>query len=164
MADAELPPELRGALRELEERLGSSLTDAHDGHARWELYRAALATDAARPALLAAVTAEPDGALASGVVGEVLERVARGERDAWVQALAPSVRAFSERRARELGALEDLRSRAIAAERVPELIDGWSDWLQSRIVTDAPDEAVLRVLAASGRTQRIRRAAAEALG
>lgn len=163
MADAELPPELRGALRQLEEHLGRSLTDAHDGHARWELYRATLATDAARPALLAAVTAEPDGALASGVVGEVLERVPRGERDAWVRALAPEVRAFSERRARELGVLEDLRSGAMAPDRVPELIDGWSDWLQSRIVADVPDEAVLRVLAASGRTKRIRRTAAEAV-
>ncbi|MGI5480556.1 hypothetical protein [Streptomyces lavendofoliae] len=164
MADAEPCAELRGPLRQLEEHLGTSLSDASDGHARWELYRAALGSDAARPALLAAVTAEPDGALASGVVGEVLERLPRPEREAWVQALAPEVREFSERRARELATLEDLRSGALAPDRVPELIDTWSDWLQLRLATESGDETVLRALAASGRTKRIRRTAGESLG
>lgn len=164
MADAEPPAELRDALRLLEEHLGRSRSDASDGHARWELYRAALESDTARPALLAAVAAEPDGALASGVVGEALERLPRSERGAWVEALAPEVRAFGERRARELATLEDLRSGAVAAEGVPEMIDGWSDWLQLRAATEAGDGAVLRALAASGRTKRIRRTAAEALG
>ncbi|UYQ65828.1 hypothetical protein [Streptomyces peucetius] len=164
MADAELSPELRDALRVLEDHLGKPLPDAHDSHARWELYRAALATDTARAALLGAVRAEPDGALASGVVGEALERLPRTERETWIRSLAPEVRAFSERRARELCALEDLRSGALAPGRVPELIDTWSDWLQLRIVTEAPDETVLRALAVSGRTKRIRRKAAEALG
>lgn len=165
MPDAEPPPPaLRQALKELEERLGRSLTDASDGHARWELYRAALGSAAARPALLAAVTAEPDGALASGVVGEVLERLPRAERDTWVRVLPPAVRGFSERRARELAALEDLRTGALAPDRVPELVDGWSDWLQLRVAGEVRDATALRAVAASGRTKRIRRTATEALG
>lgn len=114
MVDADVSPELREALRGLEDRLGRTVTDVNDGHARWELYRAALASDAARPGLLAAVVAESDGALASGVVGEALERVPRADRNIWVEALSPAVRAFSERRARELGLLEDLRAGAAA--------------------------------------------------
>ncbi|MFJ8074742.1 hypothetical protein ACIQ7Q_12625 [Streptomyces sp. NPDC096176] len=168
MSDAELPPELppelRDALRRVAEHLGRPLSHAPDGHARWELYRAALGSDTVRPALLEAVAAEPDGALASGVVGEALERLPRAERDTWVQALAPDVRAFCERRAGELATLEDLRSGALAPGRVPELIDTWSDWLQLRIITEAPDETALRALATTGRTKRIRRTATEALG
>ncbi|MER6523384.1 MULTISPECIES: hypothetical protein [unclassified Streptomyces] len=166
MANAEVTPELRHALRQLEERVGTTVSDVTDGHARWELYRAALASDTARPGLLAAVTAEADGALASAVVGEALERVPRADRETWVQALAPSVRAFSERRARELGILEELRSRAEAPTLGTELVDGWSewsDWLQLRIGAEVSEPSVLRVLAESGRTKRIRRTATEAL-
>lgn len=164
MVDAEVPPELRDAVGRLEGLVGTTVSDLTDGHARWELYRAALASDAARPGLLAAVVAEPDGALASAVVGEALERVPRDDREAWVLALAPSVRAFSERRARELGILEDLRSGAEAPVLDAELIGGWSDWLQLRIVAEVSDVSVLRALAESGRTKRIRRTAAESLG
>ncbi|WP_406062270.1 hypothetical protein OG462_29740 [Streptomyces sp. NBC_01077] len=164
MVDADVSPELREALRGLEDRLGRTVTDVNDGHARWELYRAALASDAARPGLLAAVVAESDGALASGVVGEALERVPRADRNIWVEALSPAVRAFSERRARELGLLEDLRAGAAAPAPDSGSVAGWSDWLQLRIAAEVSDGAVLRLLAESGRTKRIRRAAAEALG
>ncbi|MEU3477586.1 hypothetical protein ACI2LO_25010 [Streptomyces sp. NPDC033754] len=164
MADAETPPALRDAVRRLAALADRAVPDMTDGHARWELYRAALASDAARPGLLAAVAAETDGALASAVVGEALERVPRGDREAWVQALAPLVRAFSERRAHELGTLEDLRSGSTVQAPAPELVDSWSDWLQLRIAAEVSDSSVLRVLAESGRTKRIRRAAAEALG
>ncbi|MCX4983548.1 hypothetical protein [Streptomyces sp. NBC_00572] len=163
MADADVSPELREALRGLEDRLGTTVTDVTDGHARWELYRAALASDAARPGLLAAVVAESDGALASGVVGDALERVPRADRNVWVEALSPSVRAFSERRARELGVLEDLRSGAAPAPDAGSVAD-WSDWLQLRIAAEVSDGAVLRLLAESGRTKRIRRTATESLG
>lgn len=162
--DAEVSPGLRDAVRRLEALTGRVVRDVTDGHARWELYRAALASDAARPGLLAAVVVEPDGAVASAAVGEVLEWVPRADRDVWVRALAPSVRAFSERRARELGVLEDLRSGAGVRELGPGLPDGWSDWLQLRIGAEVSDPSVLRLLAASGRTRRIRRTAAEALG
>ncbi|CAM5400659.1 hypothetical protein [Streptomyces narbonensis] len=164
MADAEIPRELRDAVRRLEGLVGTAVSDVTDSHARWELYRAALASDDARPGLLSAVVAEPDDALASAVVGEALQLVPRADRETWVQALAPSVRAFSERRARELGTLEDLRSGAEVPTPGPELVGGWSDWLQLRIVAEAPNASVLRILAESGRTKRIRRAAAGALG
>ncbi|MFI1713154.1 hypothetical protein [Streptomyces litmocidini] len=159
-----MSPALRDAVRRLEALTGTAVLDPANGHSRWELYRVALASDAARPALLAAVVAETDAALASGVVGEALERVPRTERDAWVQALAPAVRAFSARRTLELGILEDLRSGPGVREFGPELIDGWSDWLQLRIATEVSDPSVLRALAESGRTKRIRRAASVALG
>ncbi|MFH8627730.1 hypothetical protein ACH4A8_38585 [Streptomyces vietnamensis] len=164
MADADVSPALRDAVRRLEVLTGTAVPDVADGHARWELYRAALASDAARPALLAAVESENDAALASGVVGEALERLPRTDRETWVQALDPSVRAFSARRAQELGTLEDLRSGAGVREFGPELVDGWSDWLQLRIAAEVSDPSVLRALAGSGRTKRIRRAASEALG
>ncbi|MFE5735490.1 hypothetical protein ACFQ7A_31905 [Streptomyces sp. NPDC056528] len=163
MADADVPPELRDAVRLLETLTGSVVLDVADSHARWELYGAALTSNAARPALLDAVVSETDAALASGVVGEALERVPRADRETWVRALAPSVRAFSARRAHELGILEDLRSGTGAGEPGPELVDGWSDWLQLRITTEVSDPSVLRVLAKSGRTKRIRRAAEVAL-
>ncbi|WP_395363638.1 hypothetical protein ACHGLA_25505 [Streptomyces sp. YH02] len=164
MADAEVSPELRDAVRRLEALTGRVVTDVTDGHARWELYRAALASDAARPVLLAAVVAESDATLASGVVGEALERVPRADRATWVEALAPSVRAFSVRRAHELGTLEDLRSGAGVKEFGPELVDGWSDWLQLRIAAEVSNPSVLRALAGAGRTKRIRQAASVALG
>lgn len=164
MAHAEVSPELRDAVRRLEALTGRTVADVADGHARWELYRAALASDAARPGLPAAVMAEADAVLASGVVGEALARVPRADRETWVRSLAPSVRAFSERRACELGTLEDLRSGAEVQALGPELVDGWSDWLQLRIAAEVSDVSVLRLLADSGRTKRIRRTAAEALG
>ncbi|MFD0152174.1 hypothetical protein ACWGQ4_32395 [Streptomyces sp. NPDC055721] len=164
MADAEMALTLRDAVRRLAGLVGRAVPDMTDGHARWELYRAALASDTARPGLLAAVAAEADGALASAVVGEAMELVPRADREAWVQALAPSVRAFNERRAHELGTLEDLRSRSTVQAPAPELVDSWSDWLQLRIAAEVSDPSVLQVLAESGRTKRIRRAATEALG
>ncbi|MER6474921.1 hypothetical protein [Streptomyces filamentosus] len=148
----------------METLTGWRVSEVTDGHARWELYQAALASDTARPALLAAITREPDGALASGVVGAVLERVPRAERGAWVEALAPAARAFCARRADELEVLEHLRAGSLAPEPDPALVEGWSDWLQLRIAAEVSDPAVLRALAEAGRTKRIRRAAAEALG
>ncbi|MEU6059874.1 hypothetical protein [Streptomyces sp. NPDC047097] len=167
MTDADTPvppctPELRQALRDLAQELGTPLPPGpDDGHARWELYRAALRSETARPLLPAAVRAEPDGALASGVIGEALERLPRPERDTWVAALPPAVRAFSERRARELATLEDLR--AGTPVQVPDVSD-WSDWLQLRAATEVRHPEVLSALAASGRTKRIRRTARESLG
>ncbi|WP_328343524.1 hypothetical protein OG873_29390 [Streptomyces violaceus] len=81
-------------------------------------------TPGALPLLFEAVSLEPDGPLASGVVGEVLERVPADERERWVRILDPSVRAFSERRARVLGVLESLRQGAVPADSVGDLIDG----------------------------------------
>ncbi|WP_328356743.1 hypothetical protein OG800_17415 [Streptomyces sp. NBC_00445] len=133
-----------------------------DGHDRWSLYRAALDTPAALPLLFDAVSLEPDGPLASGVVGDVLERVPEDEREQWVQLLPPGVRDFSARRARELGVLASLEQGGMPSDAVGEIIDGWSDWLQLRAVRAASDKEVLHVVSQKGRTKAIRRAATEA--
>jgi len=134
-----------------------------DGHDRWSLYRAALDTPGALPLLFEAVSLEPDGPLASAVVGEVLERVPGDERERWVGILPPAVRDFSARRARDLGVLESLQRGAVSADSVAELIDEWSDWLQGRAVRVTADQDVLRVVSRRGRTKRIRQAAVDAL-
>jgi hypothetical protein len=134
-----------------------------DGHARLSLYRVAMDTPAALPLLFEAVSLEPDGPLASGIVGDVLERVPGDEREQWVRALPPAVRAFSTQRARDLGVLESIKEGTVSAEAVNDLIDGWSDWLQRKAVEATPDQDILRILSQKGRTKRVRRSALEAL-
>ncbi|MDO0936707.1 hypothetical protein QQY66_35200 [Streptomyces sp. DG2A-72] len=162
---ADPAPALSEVLRQLAEVVGQYEAEAPftDGHDRWSLYRAALDTPAVLPLLFDAVSLEPDGPLASGVVGNVLERVPEDEREQWVQILPPNVRAFSARRARELGVLASLEEGGVPADAVGELIGGWSDWLQLRAVRATSDKEVLHVVSQMGRTKAIRRAATEAL-
>ncbi|RPF36343.1 hypothetical protein [Streptomyces sp. TLI_185] len=162
---ADPSPALGEALRHLARAVGRYEDDASyaDGHDRWALYRAAMDTPAALPFLFDAVSLEPDGPLASGVVGDVLERVPGDERERWVGILPPAVRGFSARRARDLGVLESLEQGAVPAAAVDDLIDGWSDWLQGRAVGATADQDVLRVVSRKGRTKRIRQAAVDAL-
>lgn len=159
-------PAWADALRQLAAAVGRSTAGASfkDGHDRWSLYRAALDTPAALPLLFKAVSLEQDGSLASGVVGEVLERVPADERERWVQILAPSLRGFSARRTLELGVLESLEQGTVPADAVGDLIDAWSDWLQLRAVHATSDEEILGVVFRKGRTKRIRQAAMETLG
>lgn len=158
-------PALGVVLRRLAQAVGrcEDIASFADGHDRWSLYHAAMDTPAALPLLFEAVSLEPDGPLASGVVGDVLERVPGNERERWVRTLPPAVRSFSERRARELGVLESFEQGALSAQAVDDLIDGWSDWLQSRAVRVTADTAVLRVVSQKGRPKRIRQAAVDAL-
>lgn len=162
---ADLSPALGEVLRQLALAVGRSEDSGSfaDGHDRWSLYRGAMDTPAALPLLFEAVSLEPDGPLASGVVGEVLERVPGEERERWVGILPPAVRGFSAGRARDLGVLESLERGAVPAETVEDLIDGWSDWLQSRAVRATADRDVLRVVSEKGRTERTRQAALDAL-
>ncbi len=162
---ADPSPALTEALRQLAQSVGRYEDDASfaDGHDRWSLYRVAMDTPAALPLLFEAVSLEPDGPLASGVVGDVLERVPGDERERWVRILPPTVRDFSARRARDLGVLESLEQGAMSAETVDDLIDGWSDWLQGRAVRVTADQDVLRVVSQKGRTKRTRQAAVDAL-
>ncbi|KAB2974857.1 MULTISPECIES: hypothetical protein [unclassified Streptomyces] len=156
---------LGGLLRQLAQAVGRPADEASfaDGHDRWSLYKVASDTPAALPLLFEAVSLEPDGPLASGVVGDVLERVPADERERWVQLLPPAVRDFSARRARELGVLESLEQGVMPSAAVEDAIDGWSDWLQGRVVGVTTDQDVLHVVARKGRTKRIRRAAMDAL-
>ncbi|WP_105970793.1 hypothetical protein [Streptomyces geranii] len=162
---ADPSPALGEVLRQLAQAVGRYEDDASfaDGHDRWSLYRVALDTPGALPLLFEAVSLEQDGPLASGVVGDVLERVPGDERERWVQSLPPAVRDFSARRARELGVLESIEEGSMSAAAVDDLIDGWSDWLQLRAVRVIADEGVLRVVSQRGRTKRIRQAALDAL-
>jgi hypothetical protein len=162
---AELSQALVEVLRQLSQAVGRAGDEVSfgDGHERWSLYRAAMDTSSALPLLFDAVSLEPDGPLASGVVGEVLERVPSDERERWVRILAPSVRDFSARRARELDVLESLAQGAVPADSVDDLIDSWSDWLQRRAVGATTDKAVLSVVSHKGRTKKVRQAAADAL-
>ncbi|WP_210587924.1 hypothetical protein [Streptomyces sp. GESEQ-35] len=162
---ADPSPALGEVLRQLARAVGRHEGDASfaDGHDRWSLYRVAMDTPTALPLLFEAVSLEPDGPLASGVVGDVLERVPGDERERWVRILPPAVRGFSERRARDLGTLDSLKQGAMSAEATDDLIDGWSDWLQWRAVRVTADQDVLRVVAQKGRTKRIRQAAVDAL-
>ncbi|MEV7130873.1 hypothetical protein [Streptomyces sp. NPDC093260] len=163
---ADPSPALPEVLTKLEQAVGRHEDGASyaDDHERWSLYRAATDTPAALPLLFQAVSLEPDGPLASGVVGDVLERVPRDERQRWIHLLAPAVRAFSERRAHDLGVLESLAQGTVSAEAVDELMASWSDWLQHRAVDATADQDVLRVVSRKGRTKKIRQAAANALG
>ncbi|MEU6229710.1 hypothetical protein [Streptomyces sp. NPDC047042] len=162
---ADPSPVLGEVLRRLAQVVGRYEDNAafDDGHDRWSLYRVAMDNPAALPVLFEAVSLERDGSLASGVVGGVLERVPADERERWVRILPTAVREFSARRARELGVLESLARGAMSAVDVDDLIDGWSDWLQLRAVRVIADEDVLRVVSQRGRTNRIRRAAADSL-
>jgi hypothetical protein len=164
MADAEIPLPLLDALRRLEALLGMTATpDFADGHVRWDLYRNAIEVPESLPVLLSAVSVEPDAALASGVVGAVLERVAPQERNAWVEALDASVRDFSARRVKELDALETIRSGSFPATQIPDVIDNWSNWLQLRAIAACDDKEILKMFSELGRTKRIRRTALESL-
>ncbi|MFI5674818.1 hypothetical protein [Streptomyces cellulosae] len=162
---ADPSPAIGEVLRQLAQAVGRYEDDASfaDGHDRWSLYRVAMDSPAALPLLFEAVSLEPDGPLASGVVGDVLERVPRDERERWIRALPPVVRDFSARRTRDLEVLESLKQGAVSAEAVDDLIDGWSDWLQLRAVRVTTDQDVLRVVSHKGRTKRTRRAAMDAL-
>ncbi|MFI6930713.1 hypothetical protein [Streptomyces sp. NPDC050287] len=162
---ADPSPALGELLRQLAQAVGHDEAGASftDGHERWSLYRAAMDTPAALSLLFEAVSLERDGPLASGVVGDVLERVPEDERRRWVEVLPPSVRDFPARRARELGVLASLERGAVPVAAVGGRIDGWSDWLQLRAVRATPDKEVLRVISEQGRTKKIRRAAADAL-
>nr|BFD87456.1 hypothetical protein StreXyl84_68570 [Streptomyces sp. Xyl84] len=161
---AEPSPALGEVLQQLARAVGRYGDDAScaDGHARWSLYHAVAGTPAALPLLFEAVALEPDGPVASAVVGDVLERVPEEERADWVRLLPTAVRGFSAQRVRELGVLESLERGSVPAEAVDDLVGGWSDWLQRRAVEVSADRDVLGVLARKGRTKRIRRSAVDA--
>ncbi|MEU3919445.1 hypothetical protein [Streptomyces sp. NPDC029004] len=164
MAEAEPTDPLLQSLRQLETVLGRSpVPDYTDGHARWDLYRVAIGVPEAYPILFRATCCERDTSLAAGVVGPLLERLAPEERNAWVQVLDPAVRGFSVRRVRELDVLEAVTSRNLTAHEAQAAIDGWSDWLQLRVIAASDDTDILRLLSELGRTKRIRNTALSAL-
>lgn len=128
--------------------------DARDEHQRWEVYQHALTRPGLEPQLLAATTREPDGAIAVGVVFEMLERLDPDETAPWIEAVPASHRDKVLNRARELVILRAcVPPDAVAAS---EAADTWSDWLQRRLVDDTASRDVLTLLQTHGRTRRVR--------
>ena len=128
--------------------------DARDEHQRWGVYRQALTRPDLVPQLLAATTDEPDGAIAVGVVFEMLERLDPDEAAPWIDAVPASHRDKVLDRARDLGVLRACVPPDSAASS--DAVDSWSDWLQRRLVHDTASRDVLVLLEAHGRTRRVR--------
>ncbi|MEU6340792.1 hypothetical protein ABZ883_07555 [Streptomyces sp. NPDC046977] len=127
-------------------------------HERWARYRLAMDDPARLPELFDAVAAEPDDAIALGIVLHALAHVPAAERPAWTDRLGTGrARAYATRRARELGVLESPSVSALLDD--PSAQDSWSDWLPLRLAASTQEPAVLHRLATAGRTNRIRRLA-----
>lgn len=128
--------------------------DARDEHQRWDAYRQALTRPDLLQQLLAATTDEPDGAIAVGVVFEMLERLDPDEAAPWIEAVPAPHRDKVLNRAHDLAILRACVSPDAVA--VSEAADTWSDWLQRRLVDDTASRDVLTLLETHGRTRRVR--------
>ena len=121
--------------------------DLTSEHGRWELYQGAFGS---LDLLRAALAHEPDTVLRTSVLLRVFELV--DDHGPWLD-LAPDD-AYAQRRSTEVGILR----RAMDLEQEEIDLPAWSDWLQLRLA-EVPAPTVLRVLAAEGRTKRVRRLA-----
>lgn len=132
---------------------------AVDEHARWELYRKALADVRHRPNVLRVLSLEPNTPLASATVVHALEVVSAREGPQWVSVLRGGPQHdFAGRRLRELSILLNLRDDPQATVLDTD-IDGWSQWLQLKVAEHAVGRSVLGRLAEVGSTKRVRRTA-----
>ncbi|MFJ8478076.1 hypothetical protein [Kitasatospora sp. NPDC094011] len=141
-----------------------------DEHVRLAHHRRALAGAAPQDAasVVARVLADPDPAMASGAVGEYLDRRAAGlltspEFPDWIRELTAAAAAdgFAVRRLREWALL---RAMTLGEPWEEERLRTASNWLQLRAAGTCPATACLTVLAEGGRTRRIRTLAAGRLG
>ncbi len=128
--------------------------DARDEHQRWDVYRQALARPGLEPQLLATTANEPDGAIAVGVVFEMLERLDPDAAAPWIEAVPASHRDKVLTRAGDLAILRACVPPDAAASS--DAVDSWSDWLQRRLVDDTASLGVLALLEVHGRTRRVR--------
>lgn len=128
--------------------------EARDEHQRWDVCRQVLTRPGLEPQLLAATADEPDGAIAVGVVFEMLERLDPNEAAPWIEAVPASHRDKVLNRAGDLAILRAcVPPDATAAS---DAVDSWSDWLQRRLVDDTASPDVLALLEVHGRTRRVR--------
>ncbi|MFE5669655.1 hypothetical protein ACFQ7W_37745 [Streptomyces niveus] len=151
------------AFEHLAEALRTDPIDESDEHARWAIYRAAVADEALLGLLYEALKDERESSLASAVVVLVLERTERSRHAEWIDILGDEHRGFSDRRSAELGILEDLMSERIPMVMVRDSLGEWSDWLQLKIAESVRISDVLEFVSREGRTKRIRRIASESL-
>lgn len=134
-----------------------------DEHARWDLYRTALAVADQRVAVLAVLPVDPNPPLVSAAVLRALELVSVDEREAWLGVLPPGPQhAYAQRRAVELGVLQGLVD-DIDAQVDEDDARSWSQWLQVRLAGGAVSRKVLVVLSEVGDTKRIRNQARQRL-
>ena len=132
--------------------------DASDEHERFRLYEAALTEGDLVDEVIRAVAEEPDAALQETVFAKLLEAVPGGERQRVLSASSGSP--FLDRRASELDLLETLQAKPGLTATEEEAVTEGSDWLQRNLAERALHAPTLEFLSRSGRTKRIRAAAA----
>jgi len=153
----------RKVLTRIADVVGEHAADMTTDHGRWHLYQSAMNSPAAYELLRQSVALEEDRALAVSVVLRMLEQVVDEQQADWISQLAPDNRAFSERRAFELGILRKARIGALSEAEIAVGLEAWTDWLQFRLVDVVVGRANLVILSMKGRTKRIRNAAAARL-
>lgn len=151
--------------------LAAAVTTADAGHEagacpdgyRAHVYYDAIDRPEAHEVLWAALCAETDRGLVGEVVVGALERVPPSDAARWLGLIDPSSSRYeyAVRRAAELAVLEAVTTRGARPALSP--VSEWSDWLQRRAAEQAASEDVMRALAESGRTRRVRAVAVERL-
>ena len=135
---------------------------AIDEHQRYELYREALAgsTPNRERELMAIVLADPDTAMRDSAIVAHIDRSAAPRTDiADFMQWYGSVRDLLDRSpfARRRGEDWLIVKEAESGDDMQNLdVENWSDWLQRKLSEETPSLNVLRSLAESGRSRRIR--------
>ena len=152
-----MPSQFEQALELLAERMAES-GELESGHVRWAIYCRAMDCPEEWPNLLTVVQLEPDPAISSSVVIQMLDRVPLEQREDYVKALPPGKsRELAATRAREiriLNLLSEGRSDHLPAGDLR--VDSWTNWLQLRAASSVNDFHVLDSLSRVGRTRRVR--------
>lgn len=159
----QISEELRAKLHELASVQGAHPGDLDDEHERWALYLVAIRQGLGIAQLFDLLPLEPDLAMSSSAVVNLVERSAPEERRAWLSRIPQEAREYPEGRVVELETVDAILSGDLPASHVAANLDSWSNWLQIRITDYVEDPAVLEILAEHGRTERIRRQAREGL-
>jgi hypothetical protein len=147
----------------LAQRLGERVGDLDDEHERWRLFELAVRRRVGFDLLFRAIPLERDQVMAASVVIRALEMLPDREHAGWINQLAPHHRQYSHNRSAEVAVVRRARGGGYGAEQLAARLDGWSDWVQRRLVLEVDDTASLAVFAQQGRTRKVRNAAAERL-
>ena len=97
--------------------------------------------------------------MAESVVISALEVLPDREHAAWIDQLAPHHRRYSLHRSSEIAVVRRARAGGYRPDHLAAQLDGWSDWVQRRLVLEVDDPAALALLARQGRTRNVRNAA-----